>query len=74
MRKTDLCLTCSVTPEAFLYAMRGGAKVVHSVDSSARAIALTNKNVELISPNDPRHGLIPKMPSNIWKKWAAITT
>ena len=29
------------------YAMRGGAKVVHSVDSSAKAIALTNKNVEL---------------------------
>lgn len=37
------------------YAMRGGAKVVHSVDSSARAIALTNKNVEANFPNDPRH-------------------
>ena len=29
------------------YAMRGGAKQVHSVDSSAKAIDLTNKNVEL---------------------------
>ena len=28
------------------YAMRGGAKIVHSVDSSAKAISLTNKNVE----------------------------
>lgn len=28
------------------YALRGGAKEVHSVDSSARAIDLTNKNVE----------------------------
>jgi len=32
------------------YAMRGGAKTVHSVDSSAKAIMLTNKNVELNSP------------------------
>ena len=37
------------------YAMRGGAKVVHSVDSSAKAIALTNKNVELNFPGDERH-------------------
>lgn len=37
------------------YAMRGGAKVVHSVDSSAKAISLTNKNVELNFPDDPRH-------------------
>ena len=37
------------------YAMRGGAKVVHSVDSSAKAIYLTNKNVELNFPGDPRH-------------------
>ena len=32
------------------YAMRGGAKLVHSVDSSAKAIDLTNKNVELNFP------------------------
>lgn len=37
------------------YAMRGGAQVVHSVDSSAKAIALTKKNVELNFPEDPRH-------------------
>ena len=37
------------------YAMRGGAKLVHSVDSSAKAISLTNRNVELNFPNDPRH-------------------
>ena len=37
------------------YAMRGGAKVVHSVDSSAKAIALTNKNVSLNFPGDLRH-------------------
>ena len=29
------------------YAMRGGANLVHSVDSSAKAIDLTNENVEL---------------------------
>ena len=37
------------------YAMRGGANLVHSVDSSAKAIDLTNKNVELNFPGDPRH-------------------
>ena len=37
------------------YAMRGGAKSVHSVDSSAKAIELTRRNVELNFPNDPRH-------------------
>ena len=37
------------------YAMRGGANLVHSVDSSAKAISLTNRNVELNFPGDPRH-------------------
>lgn len=37
------------------YAMRGGAEIVHSVDSSAKAISLTNKNVALNFPDDPRH-------------------
>ena len=37
------------------YAMRGGAKIVHSVDSSAKAIELTKQNVELNFPNDTRH-------------------
>jgi len=36
-------------------AMRGGANLVHSVDSSARAIELTNENVELNFPGDTRH-------------------
>lgn len=37
------------------YAMRGGAHVVHSVDSSAKAISLTTQNVELNFPGDTRH-------------------
>jgi 23S rRNA (cytosine1962-C5)-methyltransferase len=37
------------------YALRGGAKLVHSVDSSAKAIMLTNQNVELNFPADSRH-------------------
>lgn len=37
------------------YAMRGGARLVHSVDSSQRAIELTNENVALNFPGDPRH-------------------
>lgn len=38
-----------------LYAMRGGAELVHSVDSSAKAIDLTNANVSLNFPGDKRH-------------------
>jgi len=38
-----------------VYALRGGAKLVHSVDSSAKAIDLTEKNVQANYPNDPRH-------------------
>ena len=37
------------------YAMRGGAELVHSVDSSQKAIDLTKANVELNFPNDARH-------------------
>ena len=37
------------------YAMRGGAELVHSVDSSEKAIALTKENVALNFPGDPRH-------------------
>ena len=37
------------------YAMRGGATLVHSVDSSAKAIELTNRNVQLNFPGDARH-------------------
>jgi 23S rRNA (cytosine1962-C5)-methyltransferase len=38
-----------------VYAMRGGASLVHSVDSSAKAIELTEKNVALNFPDDTRH-------------------
>ena len=37
------------------YAMRGGAELVHSVDSSEKAIELTRQNVELNFPGDARH-------------------
>ncbi|MCQ2110797.1 MAG: class I SAM-dependent rRNA methyltransferase [Bacteroidaceae bacterium] len=38
-----------------LAAMRGGAKLVHSVDSSARAIELTNMGMQNNFPGDARH-------------------
>ena len=38
-----------------VYAMRGGALKVDSVDSSAKAAALTDANIELNFPGDPRH-------------------
>ncbi len=38
-----------------VYAMRGGAELVHSVDSSAKAIELTNNNIALNFPADTRH-------------------
>ena len=38
-----------------VYAMRGGATLVHSVDSSAKAVTLTDANVELNFPSDTRH-------------------
>lgn len=38
-----------------VYAMRGGAKIVHSVDSSSKAIELTNQNIVLNFPDDKRH-------------------
>ena len=38
-----------------VYAMRGGAALVHSVDSSAKAVDLVNANVELNFPGDDRH-------------------
>ena len=38
-----------------VYAMRGDAKLVHAVNSSAKAIDLTNKNIELNFPGDKRH-------------------
>ncbi len=38
-----------------LYAMRGGAALVHSVDSSAKAIELTDRNIAMNFGSDPRH-------------------
>lgn len=38
-----------------VYAMRGGAELVHSEDSSAKAIELTRQNVEMNFPGDSRH-------------------
>lgn len=52
--KTVLNMFCYTGGFSF-YAMRGGAKHVHSVDSSAKAIELTNQNVELNFPGDKRH-------------------
>ncbi len=37
------------------YAMKGEARLVHSVDSSAKAIELSNHNVDLNFPGDTRH-------------------
>ncbi len=38
-----------------VYSMRGGALLVHSVDSSTKAIELVNRNMELNFPGDERH-------------------
>jgi 23S rRNA (cytosine1962-C5)-methyltransferase len=38
-----------------VYALHGGASCVHSVDSSTKAIGLTNENVALNFPEDTRH-------------------
>lgn len=38
-----------------VYAMRGQAKLVHSVDSSAKAVELTNQNIAVNFPQDTRH-------------------
>lgn len=54
MGKSVLNMFC-YTGGFSVYAMRGGAKLVHSVDSSAKAIELTNANVALNFPGDSRH-------------------
>ena len=38
-----------------VYAMRGGAKRVHSVDSSSKAVDLASANIALNFPDDNRH-------------------
>ena len=52
--RTVLNMFCYTGGFSF-YAMRGGAKLVHSVDSSGKAIELTNANVALNFPGDERH-------------------
>ena len=52
--RTVLNMFCYTGGFSF-YALQGNAKLVHSVDSSAKAIELTDKNVELNFPNDSRH-------------------
>jgi len=52
--KTVLNMFC-YTGGFSVYALRGGAELVHSVDSSAKAIQLTDKNVDANFPNDLRH-------------------
>lgn len=46
---------CCYTGGFSVYALRGGAALVHSVDSSAKAIEMTNMNVKLNFPDDDRH-------------------
>lgn len=38
-----------------VYALRGDARLVHSVDSSSKAVSLTDENVKLNFGNEPRH-------------------
>jgi 23S rRNA (cytosine1962-C5)-methyltransferase len=38
-----------------VYAMRGGAKLVHTIDSSAGAIEMTEKNISMNFTGDTRH-------------------
>lgn len=38
-----------------VYALRGGAKTVHSVDSSSKAVSITDENVKLNFGEEPRH-------------------
>jgi 23S rRNA (cytosine1962-C5)-methyltransferase len=52
--KTVLNMFC-YTGGFSAYALRGNAKIVHSVDSSAKAIDLTNENIALNFPEDVRH-------------------
>lgn len=56
------------------YAMRGGANLVHSVDSSAKAIDLTNENVELNFLGMLAIKLMRRMRLSIWTVWVISMT
>lgn len=43
-----------------VYALRGGATTVMSVDSSAKAVSITDQNVQLNFGDDPRHTSLPE--------------
>ena len=51
----DVLNLFSYTGGFSIFAMRGGASLVHSVDSSANAIDMANENVVLNFPGDERH-------------------
>lgn len=53
-KKNVLNMFCYTGGFSF-YAMRGGANLVHSVDSSSRAVKLTDENISLNFGDDPRH-------------------
>ena len=55
-----------------VYALRGGAAEVHSVDSSAKAITLTDANVSLNFPDDTRYDLIILDPPAFAKHRSAL--
>lgn len=52
--RTVLNLFC-YTGGFSVYAMRGGAQLVHSVDSSSRAITIARSNMDMNFPDDTRH-------------------
>jgi 23S rRNA (cytosine1962-C5)-methyltransferase len=54
-KKRDVLNMFCYTGGFSLYAMSGGANMVHSVDSSAKAVSLTDKNIAMNFPNDVRH-------------------
>ena len=54
----DILNICCYTGGFSVYALRGGARLVHSVDASARAIDLTEQNIRLNFPDDSRHQAI----------------
>ncbi len=53
-RKKVLNMFC-YTGGFSVYAMRGGAALVHSVDSSEKAVGLTNENISINFSEDARH-------------------
>jgi 23S rRNA (cytosine1962-C5)-methyltransferase len=57
-RERDVLNMFGYTGGFSIYALKGGARIVHSVDASARAIDLTNENVELNFRNELRHKAI----------------